>query len=86
MDHADIRGLVTAFHGSVAGLPRSSIGDHRIRCPHSPAEDSPHRVRASRSRCSVLLLFSSSWLSSCRMDYMSGLRDNVLTDVPDKAE
>jgi hypothetical protein len=30
MDHADIRGLATAFHLSVAGLPRSSVGDHRM--------------------------------------------------------
>ena len=28
MDHADIRGLVTAIHLSVAGLPRSRVGDH----------------------------------------------------------
>src|ERR1700722_20035711 len=27
IDHADIRGLVTAFLLSVAGLPRSSVGD-----------------------------------------------------------
>ena len=30
IDHADIRGLVTAFHLSVAGLPHSSVGDHRV--------------------------------------------------------
>jgi hypothetical protein len=28
MDHADIRGLATALHRSVAGLPRSKNGDH----------------------------------------------------------
>lgn len=28
MDHADIRGLGTAIHLSIAGLPRSNIGDH----------------------------------------------------------
>ena len=28
IDHADIRGLVTAFHLSVAGLPRSKLGDY----------------------------------------------------------
>ena len=44
MDHTDIRGLVTALHCSVAGLPRSSIGDHPEGCPHSTCEDSPHRV------------------------------------------
>jgi hypothetical protein len=30
MDHSDIRGLVTAFHRSVAGLPRSNVGDHGV--------------------------------------------------------
>lgn len=38
------RGLVTALHRSVAGLPRSKVGDHPVRCPHSPPEGSPHRV------------------------------------------
>ena len=38
------RGLATALHRSVAGLPRSKVGDHPVRCPHSPAEGSPHRV------------------------------------------
>jgi hypothetical protein len=28
MDHVDIRGLITAIHLSVAGLPRSKVGDH----------------------------------------------------------
>ena len=41
MDHADIRGLGTAVHRSVAGLPRSSVGDHPEGCPHSGLEDSP---------------------------------------------
>ena len=55
MDHADIRGLGTALHRSVAGLPRSSIGDHRQGCPHSRAEGSPHRVPriALPIRCGV---------------------------------
>jgi hypothetical protein len=44
MDHTDIRGLATALHRSVAGLPRPKVGDHRMRCPHSPSEGSPHRV------------------------------------------
>jgi len=44
MDHTDIRGLDTALHCSVAGLPRSSVGDHPEGCPHSPFEGSPHRV------------------------------------------
>jgi len=33
MDHADIRGLVTALHRSVAGLPRSRVGDHLAQMP-----------------------------------------------------
>src|ERR1700736_1522340 len=33
MDHADIRGVVTALRRSVAGLPRSSVGDHRGSMP-----------------------------------------------------
>jgi hypothetical protein len=44
IDHADIRGLVTAFHLSVAGLPRSKLGDYpkdaHITCSRIP----PHRV------------------------------------------
>ena len=55
MDHSDIRGLVTALHRYVAGLPRSSVGDHRFRCPRSTFEDSPHRVRASRSQSVVIV-------------------------------
>jgi hypothetical protein len=54
MDHADIRGLGTAFHLSVAGLPRSKVGDHSAGCPHNVLEGSPHRVHASRSYSSVL--------------------------------
>ena len=30
MDHSDIRGLVTALHRYVAGLPLSRVGDHRV--------------------------------------------------------
>ena len=33
MDHSDIRGLVTALHRYVAGLPRSSVGDHHFGMP-----------------------------------------------------
>ena len=52
-DHADIRGLVTAFHSSVAGLPRSSVGDH-----HADAHIVRSRIpligaRASRDPCVV---------------------------------
>jgi hypothetical protein len=44
MDHSNIRGVVTAFHFSVAGLPLSESGDHRIDA-HSKRRHP--RVRAS---------------------------------------
>jgi hypothetical protein len=48
MDHADIRGLATAFHLSVAGLPQSSVGDHpmdaHISCSRIPLIGPGHRV------------------------------------------
>src|SRR6202158_3265332 len=52
-DHTDIRGLVTAFHWSVAGLPRSNVGDH-----HADAHIVLSRIpligaRASRDPCVV---------------------------------
>jgi hypothetical protein len=40
MDHADIRGLATAFNLSVAGLPQSSVGGHRLM-PTYPARGFP---------------------------------------------
>jgi hypothetical protein len=58
MDHADMRELATAFHRSVAALPRSRVGDHRGGCPHSALEGSPHRVQVSRSRSGVRSLTS----------------------------
>jgi hypothetical protein len=48
IDHADIRGLVTAFHLSVAGLPRSKLGDYPEGCPHNVLEDSPTSCPAHR--------------------------------------
>src|SRR6185437_1170052 len=50
MDHSDIRGLATAFHLFLAGLPRSKHWDHRGEARIKLAEDSPHRSRASRCR------------------------------------
>jgi hypothetical protein len=35
MDHTDMRGLITAIHWSVAGLPRSKAGDHHADATHS---------------------------------------------------
>jgi hypothetical protein len=59
MDHSSIRGLGTALHLFLAGLPRSKGGDHprsRVRwCSLKTFEDSPHRSHASRSRFGVLL-------------------------------
>lgn len=66
MDQADIRGLVTALHRSVAGLPRSRNGDHQGGCPHSVFEGSPHRVHASRSRSGVSAVTSLPRSSSAR--------------------
>ena len=59
MDHSDIRGLGTALHLFLAGLPRSRSGDHPkngVRwCSHKTFEDSPHRSHASRSQLGVVL-------------------------------
>ena len=48
MDHSDIRGLGTAFHLFLAGLPRSSRGDHHvdahIKRPRIPLIVPAHRV------------------------------------------
>jgi hypothetical protein len=53
MDHSDIRGLVTAFHLSLAGLPRSRDGDHRVDAriepPRIPLIGPAHRVAGSVS-------------------------------------
>ena len=55
MDHSSIRGLGTALHLFLAGLPRSEIGDHPEGCSLKTFQDSPHRSHASRSRFGVLL-------------------------------
>jgi hypothetical protein len=51
----DMRGLGTALHLFLAGLPRSKCGDHREGCSLKSSEDSPHRSHASRSRLGVWL-------------------------------
>src|ERR1700752_1217450 len=84
MDHADIRGLGTALHRSVAGLPRSSVGDHPEGCPHRTLEGSPHRVRASRCRSGVSTV-SSWWCSVVRLASGSVARADMPADVPDEA-
>jgi hypothetical protein len=55
MDHSSIRGLGTALHLFLAGLPRSEIGDHPEGCSLKISEGSPHRSHASRSRLGVWL-------------------------------
>src|SRR5438132_794192 len=61
MDHSDIRGLGTALHLFLAGLPRSRSGGHPkngVRsegCSDKTFEDSPHRSHASRSQLGVWL-------------------------------
>jgi hypothetical protein len=53
MDHADIRGLATASDLSVAGLPRSNIGDHhvdaRVADSRAPLIVLAHRVTRALS-------------------------------------
>src|SRR6185437_15610630 len=87
MDHADIRGLVTALHRSVAGLPRSRVGDHSLigGCPHSELEDSPHRVPriALPIRCAPLTSWECPPIALVR--WRSGARADLLADAPDKA-
>jgi hypothetical protein len=64
MDQSDIRGLVTALHRSVAGLPLSRVGVHRYGCPHKTFEDSPDRVHASRFPSGVVWLASINLLDA----------------------
>ena len=51
-DQPDIRGLVTAFHLSVAGLPRSSVGDHHADA-HLGLSRIPLGALVSRDPCVV---------------------------------
>jgi hypothetical protein len=48
MDHSDIRGLATAFHLFLAGLPRSRSWDHHEGARIKVAEDSPHRSQTGQ--------------------------------------
>src|SRR5579863_3997059 len=89
MDHSDIRGLATAFHLFLAGLPRSRDWDHHKDARIKLVEDSPHRSRASRYRFGVELgsgcgpashlqgRVSKKALSSGRDFYLPG-------DIPDE--
>jgi hypothetical protein len=66
MDHSDIRGLGTAFHLFLAGLPRSRIWDHHKDARIKLVEDSPHRARASRCRFGVGLSKAGALVSHLR--------------------
>src|SRR3974390_1267553 len=52
-DHADIRGLATAIHWSVAGLPRSNVGDHDADAHIALSRIPLIGARASRDPCVV---------------------------------
>src|ERR1700678_381854 len=90
MDHSDIRGLATAFHLFLAGLPRSRSWDHHEGARIKFAEDSPHRSRASRFHFGVKLGCGCS----VAVDYLLGRRDwklqrsgrdlHLPSDIPDK--
>ena len=89
MDHSDIRGLATAFHLFLAGLPRSRSWDHPEGARIKFAEDSPHRSRASRFRLGVEACCEFSWVSG--LPGSTGLnreplsRDlNLSSDIPDE--
>jgi len=91
MDYSDIRGLATAFHLFLAGLPRSRSWDHHEGARIKFAEDSSHRSRASRFHFGVKLGCGCS----VAVDYLPGRRDwklqrsgrdlHLPSDIPDKA-
>ena len=90
MDHADIRGLVTAFHLSVAGLPRSSVRDHRADAHIAISRIPLIEARASRDPCVV----SSIEIIAERSNLLLGVGRNIVRysyarfdlagDVPDE--
>ena len=64
-DHADIRGLVTAIHRSVAGLPRSSVGDHHVDAHIAQPRIPLIGAQASRDPCVVSsLVMDGCWMAS----------------------
>jgi hypothetical protein len=91
MDHSDIRGLATAFHLFLAGLPRSRSWDHQEGARIKFAEDSPHRSRASRFHFGVRLRCelsgAVSHLRGCGnpKSRRSGGDLHLPRDIPDKA-
>src|SRR5882762_8800497 len=93
MDHSDIRGLGTALHLFLAGLPRSRSGDHPkngVRwCSYKTFEDSPHRSHASRSQLGVVLevkvLSDRTPVVVVGIEKDSGAHFDVAGHVPDEA-
>lgn len=86
MDHTDIRGLVTALHRFVAGLPRPRVGDHPVRDAHIVISRIPLTVcRASRCRSGVRRLLHGSVLRLRLSGDRSGDCAYLLANAPDKA-
>src|SRR5437879_10444077 len=90
MDHSDIRGLATAFHLFLAGLPRSRDWDHHRDARIKLVEDSPHRSRASRYRFGVWLANDRGLVSHLREQLGlqasgSGRDLHLPGDIPDEA-
>src|SRR5580698_5338074 len=91
MDHSDIRGLATAFHLFLAGLPRSKSWDHHRDARIKLVEDSPHRSCASRYRFGVELSGRGESVGHLQQRYGvkrrhgSGGNFHLPSDVPDEA-
>src|SRR5262245_45987586 len=91
MDHSDIRGLATAFHLFLAGLPRSKDWDHHGDALIKRVEDSPHRSCASRYRFGVALVRWVVSVSHLRdklgvKAIRSGADFHLTSDIPDEAD
>ena len=68
MDHADIRGLASALHRSVAGLPRFKVGDHPGWWRHETyefdmpiAKAQPREESGDGTEAAAQLILSLSW-------------------------
>ena len=89
MDHSDIRGLATAFHLFLAGLPRSRDWDHHKDARIKLVEGSPHRSRASRCRFGVELSGECGPVSHLQDRGMKALRSganfHLSSDIPNEA-
>jgi len=86
MDHSDIRGLVTALHRYVAGLPLSKERRSSQGCPRRTFEDSPHRIRASRSRSGAFVMVRRVPPFVWTLESIeSGPHGDVSCQIPDEA-